>query len=528
MTRTAFAASAVVALVATLVTVVPAASAAPAPEWKLCKEIANGWPAGDARTECATVAVPVDHAKPDGRKIKIAISRITASEPAARRGVMVFNPGGPGGSGISMPPSMLQSTVKDIGRTHDLIGFDPRGVGYSDKMTCPVLPGDTEQPPASWSVKEKARFISARNGKANRRCAETDLEFARNLTTDAIARDIDAIRAALGEKKINYYGISWGTALGAHYRSLFDGNVDRMLLDSVMLANFDLNEIDNTTVAANENLFNDFVSWIARYDRVYRFGTTHGEVSKALFDLRKLLTESPRVVGSGPSQTVIDGETITNLITQNRSWWSAAAAELVKIRDNDVPERARQAATAAGDRAAARSASRGFEGRPEFFSRFLNVAVICNEALSTRDFETAWGHRMGRIAKYPAAGESASFDGMCANWPLPVQPWRLKSGASALQLVGHLYEGVTPIDWAVSMRAKIGGALFTIEDDWHGSLSRLPCGATGVEFFATGKASTASCTGAPIPTPETAAPSSGDGLTVERSPYDKERVATFG
>ncbi|WP_246842925.1 alpha/beta fold hydrolase [Allokutzneria sp. NRRL B-24872] len=523
MTRSALAASAAVALAATLV-VAPAVSAAPAaPDWKLCKDVANGWSPDDTRTECATVAVPLDHAKPDGRKIEIAVSRVKAGDPAARRGVMVFNPGGPGGAGIRMPQGVLDSTVKDLGRTHDLIGFDPRGVGYSDKVTCRELPEDAEQPPQSWSAKEKARFLSARDGRANRRCAESDLEFSRNLTTDAIARDIDVIRTALGEQKINYYGVSWGTALGAHYRSLFDGNVDRMLLDSVMLANFDLNEIDNTTVAAYENLHNDFATWISRYDRVYHFGTTHGEVSKALFDLRKLLTESPRAVGTGESQITIDGDTITSLMTANRSWWSSAAAELVKIRDNEVPEAARQAANAAG----ARSAARGLASKPEGFSRFLNVAVICNEALSTRDFETSWKHRMGRIAKYPAAGEKASFDGMCANWPLPVQPWRLKSGASALQLVGHLYEGVTPIDWAVSMRGKIGGSLFTIEDDRHGSLSRLPCGATGVEFFATGRASAASCPGEPIPTPETSAPKTGDGLTVERSPYDSNRVVTF-
>ncbi|MFB9903091.1 alpha/beta fold hydrolase [Allokutzneria oryzae] len=520
MTGKALVASAlVVALAVPLAAVTPTAAAEPAPlTWKPCKDIANGWPATDALSECATVTVPLDYAKPGGRKINLAVSRIKATDPAARRGAMVFNPGGPGGSGISMPRSMGQSTVKDLGRTHDLIGFDPRGVGYSDKLTCRTLPEDTEQPPASWSKKEKAKFVSERNGRANRRCAESDLDFTRNLTTSTIARDIDSIRVALGEQKVNYYGISWGTALGAHYRSLFDGNVDRMLLDSVMLANFDLNEIDNTTVAAYENLFNDFVTWLARYDRVYHFGTTHAEVSKALLDLRTLLTESPRVIGGGPSPVVIDGDTITWLITSGRMSWPGSAAELVKIRDNEVPDRARQA-VAEADAAAARSATRGFDGPPEGFNTFLNIAVICNEALSTRDFETAWAHREGRIAKYPAGGERASFDGKCANWPLPVQPWRLKTGASPLQLVGHLYEGVTPIDWAVSMRGRIGGTLFTIEDDRHGSLSSLPCGATGVEFFATGKPSGLSCAGPPIPTPETPP-------AFDRSPY-VDRANTF-
>ncbi len=100
------------------------ASTAPPLEWRLCRDIANEWPLDDRRTECAMVTVPVDYANPDGRKIDIAVSRIKATDPARRQGVVLINPGGPGHSGIGRPGSLNESQAAGIGADHDLIGFD--------------------------------------------------------------------------------------------------------------------------------------------------------------------------------------------------------------------------------------------------------------------------------------------------------------------------------------------------------------------------------------------------------------------
>ncbi len=453
------------------------ASASPAPlEWKLCKDVAGDWePADDQRTECAMVTVPVDYAKPDGRKIAIAVSRRKATDPARRRGVVLLNPGGPGQSGIHEPRWLTDSKAAGIGADRDLIGFDPRGVDYSADVACPSLPGDDAEPPSSLPDKEKARFVFERDARVNQRCVAGDPEFVRNLTTENVARDMDRIREALGEAKIGFYGVSWGTALGAAYRTGFDSRVDRMLLDSVMAPTLDVGAMDDAMIAAGEITAREFAGWIARYDAVYHFGRTQPAVLDALLKLRD-----------------VHGETVTNYLAGPRRDWANSAKALAALRDGTAP---------AASPAAERGAGFGWDVKPNGANTFQQTAILCNASEGPRDFETIWQRRLDRIRAYPAVASPGFWDGRCAGWPLPVQPWNFAGGTSPLQLVGHVYEPVTPIGWALAMRERIGGALLTVEDDHHGSLSSLPCASKAVEFFSTGTAGDGSCAGAPIPPP---------------------------
>jgi hypothetical protein len=119
-----------------LVPAVPAVAAAEDVSWQFCSAVANGWDAGDQRSECALVPVPLDYADPAGPKIDIAVSRIKAT--GAKTGAVLLNPGGPGQSGMTMPRSIADSHAGGIGVHHELIGFDPRGVGYSADLPCAV------------------------------------------------------------------------------------------------------------------------------------------------------------------------------------------------------------------------------------------------------------------------------------------------------------------------------------------------------------------------------------------------------
>lgn len=241
-----------------LVPAVPAVAAAEGVSWQLCSAVANGWDFDDQRSECALVPVPLDYADPGGPKIDIAVSRIKAT--GTRTGAVLLNPGGPGQSGLTMPRSIAGSRAGGIGVHHDLIGFDPRGVGYSADLPCTV---DFPEPDPGVPDKEKTREAVERAAAANRECVAAHPAFVRNLTTPTIARDLDRIRQALGEDKIGYYGVSWGTALGAQYRSLFDDHVDKMLLDSVMPPDLNVTEMDDDQATAGENTFHEFASWIA-------------------------------------------------------------------------------------------------------------------------------------------------------------------------------------------------------------------------------------------------------------------------
>jgi hypothetical protein len=112
----------------------PAAAATPEPStltWTPCHSTVQGWDVEDTRSECTTVTVPLDYDRPDGRTISLAVSRIKATSPERRRGVVLINPGGPGNPGLGMPAVLGRTSVAGIGVDHDLVGFDPRGTGLS-------------------------------------------------------------------------------------------------------------------------------------------------------------------------------------------------------------------------------------------------------------------------------------------------------------------------------------------------------------------------------------------------------------
>ncbi|MDX3189229.1 alpha/beta fold hydrolase [Streptomyces sp. MN03-5084-2B] len=451
---------------AALLPAVPAVAAADALAWQPCATIAKGWDPGDRRTECALVPVPLDYADPGGPKIDIAVSRIRAT--GTRTGAVLLNPGGPGQSGLTMPGSIADSHAGGLGVHHDLVGFDPRGVGYSADLPCPA-----ELPEPGIPDKEKAREAVERFAAANRQCVEAHPAFVRNLTTPTIARDLDRIRVALGEDKIGYYGVSWGTALGAQYRSLFDDHVGKMLLDSVMPPDFSVTAMDDGQATAGENTFHEFAAWIARYDAVYRFGTTEPAVAKVLLGLRDRY-----------------GATVNGMLANPRREWAGLAKQLAAIRDGGPPVAGK--ATTGG---------LAWDGEPHAFNHFQQTALLCNESPSPRDFETVWQHRLDRMKRLPVAGGYGFYEQLCVGWPPAARPWSFEKGTSPLQLAGHLYEPVTPIGWAIAMQRRIGGALLTVEDDAHGSLASLPCADAVVTFFDTGKTTSASCPGAPVPGP---------------------------
>jgi pimeloyl-ACP methyl ester carboxylesterase len=466
-----------------LIPLVPAVAEADELDWRPCAAVAKDWDADDQRTECALVPVPLDYAEPGGRQIDIAVSRIRAT--GERTGAILLNPGGPGQSGMAMPRQLAESKAAGLLVHHDLIGFDPRGVGYSAILPCP--PDDTQPDPAL-SEKDRARFTAERDARANAQCIARDPALVRSFTTPNIARDLDRIREALGERKIGFYGISWGTALGAQYRTLFDSHVDKMLLDSVMPPELNVTAMDDGQVAASENTFHEFAAWIARYDAVYHFGVTEGAVAEALLDLRAELTAQPRTAADG---SPVDGATVNGMLADPRRQWADLAAQLAAIRDGGSP---------AGSAPVA-AAGFGWDDSPILFDHFQQTALLCNESPSPRDFDTVWRHRLDRMRRDPVAGGSGSYEQLCIGWPDAARPWRFGRGTSPLQLVGHTYEPVTPIGWALAMQRRIGGDLMTVADDVHGSLSSLPCAAAAVTFFDTGRTTTQSCPGAPIPAP---------------------------
>ncbi|WP_447036347.1 alpha/beta hydrolase [Streptomyces sp. DSM 118878] len=199
-------------------------------DWGRCS--ADQKELNEAGARCAKVTVPLDHADPGGPTIRLAISRIEAKSPAERRGILLSNPGGPGGTGLAHTLA-LRPSLKDAADRYDLIGFDPRFLGESTPLTC----GASSRPaPSARETTPRADFeASVRAARDTARRCQDHRDNARLLphaSTRNVARDMDAIRAALGERKLSYYGVSYGADLGAVYTQLFPRRADRVVLDS--------------------------------------------------------------------------------------------------------------------------------------------------------------------------------------------------------------------------------------------------------------------------------------------------------
>jgi pimeloyl-ACP methyl ester carboxylesterase len=286
---------AVTAMTAVLVPPVPgyAADSSSAPVWGTCPPA----PAGverDSRQQCATLQVPLDYRKPQGRQIDVAVSRIPTAKPGLRHGILLFNPGGPGGSGLDMPGQLLPLLPADVTDRFDLIGFDPRGVGHSTPVTCGIGVDTSPDlvlpyPAPDGSINRNVTY--GRDTAEN--CARLSGDLLPSITTANTARDMDRIRSALGERKLSYLGYSYGTYLGAVYTSLFPGNSDRILLDSAVDPKLVWYDMWRTWGLAVALRLPDFTKWAADRDGIYHLGATPVAVNQTYDELASRFDRDP-------------------------------------------------------------------------------------------------------------------------------------------------------------------------------------------------------------------------------------------
>ncbi|WP_404189122.1 alpha/beta hydrolase [Streptomyces tauricus] len=266
---------------------VPSADTAK-PTWKKCGT--KNYPT----LQCASLKVPLDHANPHGRKITLALSRVPHTSKKTYQGPLLVNPGGPGGSGLTLAGFVAASLPKNVAAQYDVIGFDPRGVGASrPALNCrpghfkPVRPDSLPTTPAleQANLDRVQAFAQA--------CAAKHGDLLPYIDTVSAVQDMDAIRSALGARSINYFGYSYGTYLGAVYAKLHPDRVRRMVLDSV---------VDPTGVWYDDNIAQDhafnsrhraFMAWVARHDTTYRLGTDPERIEAAWYAMRAALAKKP-------------------------------------------------------------------------------------------------------------------------------------------------------------------------------------------------------------------------------------------
>ncbi len=194
------------------------------------------WRDCEGGAECTQVEVPLDYTDPGGQTITLSVLRIRAGSESQRVGSLVVNPGGPGGSGVEYASNAASYFGSEIRQAFDIVGFDPRGVGRSTPVEClsdarldAFVASDPD--PDNRAEERRAARLQARFGKG---CVEESGRLAAHVSTQEAARDIDVLRAVLGDARLSYFGASYGTFLGATYAELFPDRVGRMVLDGAL------------------------------------------------------------------------------------------------------------------------------------------------------------------------------------------------------------------------------------------------------------------------------------------------------
>jgi pimeloyl-ACP methyl ester carboxylesterase len=441
------------------------------PDWGTCPDDV----AGGAQLECATVPVPLDHDRPDGTTIEIMISRLASTDPAERRGVLLLNPGGPGGPGLSQPADLsalgLPVTVLDA---YDLIGMDPRGVGHSSPVSCGFTveqgyPGNVPPYAADGAAVTEQAEVSKRIAD---QCAAHDTGGRlRHMTTANTARDMDLIRQALGEDRLSFYGASYGSALGGAYASLFPERSDRVVLDS----NLGATSLDRAALRrfglGMEERFPDFATWAAERHESYGLGRTPDAVRAAFLTTADRLHRHPVAGVDGAAFRFyafagLYADSTFPLLAQ--IWQSLNADDAAAVRRLAQELRPAPASPAADG---ARTPGATPSPHDNAWSAFL--AVTCNDTDWPEDVRTYRRAVALDRARYPLFGAAAANITPCAYWhDEPADPPVAfdDEGPRNVLVLQNLRDPATPHRGGQLARAAFGdrARLVSVDDGGHG------------------------------------------------------------
>ncbi|MFD5085223.1 alpha/beta hydrolase [Kitasatospora sp. NPDC058201] len=454
------------ALAAALAAAGPA-EAAPNPpaqrlSWADCPPDPSSAPV-DPRLRCATLRVPLDYRAPSGKTIEIVVSRLNTAKPGLRRGVLVHNGGGPGVASLHIPSSRVNDYPQDVLDRYDLVSFDPRGVGYSTPVTCGRTAAQNPNelvfpfPGPDGSIAPNVRFAR----EVARDCLANGGELIRHLNTANTARDLDRIRAALGEPRISYLSASYGTYLGAVYAELFPGRTDRVVLDANVSPNVTWQERFALLDQASEARFGDFAAWAAARDADLHLGATPAAVRRNYLALAEKLDRTPVThpvagpVNGGLWRAIYRFDAYHAAFFQEiADWWIYLAA------DGNGP-------------APYWWLNRTTPGIPADNDVAALFAVVCNDSPAPRSTARYQRNVTASRAAYPILDGLGANIWPCAFWTEPLEPQvRITDrGPANVLLLQTARDAVTPYEGALAMRSTLGrrARMVTVDGGNHGA-----------------------------------------------------------
>ncbi|MFE2560501.1 alpha/beta hydrolase [Streptomyces sp. NPDC059352] len=423
---------------------------------------------GGAAWECSFLQTPLDWSKPEGETIELALIRARARAGADRIGSLVFNFGGPGGSGVTGLPGFANE-YESLRSRYDLVSFDPRGVGRSEPVECATDKELDAYYALDFTPDDAAeeRTLSDAQKKYAAGCERDAGAALPHVGTENAARDMDLMRQVLGDEKLHYFGISYGTELGGVYAHLFPENVGRAVLDAVVDPDAGVEEGALGQAKGFQLALDNFAQdCVDRGDECTLPGSSVAEVESFITDLLASLDEEP-IPGIGDRE--LTQTQATNGIAQtlySKDYWPYLEQGL------DAAD--------GGDGALLLSLSDSMNGRGENGS-YSNIQAA-NAAINCVDFKERYtlGQAKERLGKFreasPVFGDFMGWAlASCSQWPVPgtwENPDVSASGSAPILVVGTTGDPATPYEGTRAMVNALGegvGVELTYEGEGHGA-----------------------------------------------------------
>jgi pimeloyl-ACP methyl ester carboxylesterase len=451
--------------------------------WKACPAPSDAQGGGsrpsplpdDGAWECATLKAPLDWDDPDGETIDLALIRARASGPEKERiGSLVFNFGGPGGSGVAALPA-FGSDYEKLRTRYDLVSFDPRGVGRSAPVEClneAQMDAYFQQDATPDTPAERTKLLE--NIKQfNAACEDASGRILPHVRTTDAARDMDLIRETLGDDKLYYFGISYGTELGGVYAHLFPERVGRFVLDAVVDPTEDAEQGSLGQARGFQRALDNFAEHCVSQEDDCPVGDSAQDVKDRIAGLLARLDRSP-LPGIGSrrlTETAATGGIAQALYSQD--FWEFLTEGLEQAYDGDG-----QLLMLLAD---------SLNGRNEngTYSNLVpaNVAINCADDKPRYTPEHVERKLPGFRAASPVFGDYLAWGLLtCTDWPVPGaadHPDVSAPGAAPVLVIGNTGDPATPYEGARRMAEALGdgvGVELTYKGQGHGAYdSGNPC-----------------------------------------------------
>jgi pimeloyl-ACP methyl ester carboxylesterase len=433
--------------------------------WAPCKAASSDQTRIPAGAECGMLSVPIDYSKPDGDVAQIAMIRFKAT--GEKIGSLVINPGGPGESGVEAAASMVGTLPQSVRERFDLVGFDPRGVANSTPAAWCNSDADNDRLRADPTVdytQEGVDHIEKENKEFVQRCVDKmGKEFLANLGTANVAKDLEGIRASLGDDKLTYLGYSYGTRIGALYAEAYPDKVRAMILDGAVDPNADQIEEEIRQAAAFQKAFDNYAADCAQSPDC-PLGTDPAKAVDVYKSLVEPLVKNPAKTKDPRGLSYSDAIVGTILPLYSPNLWRHLTQALSELRDGTG-----DTMLAMADLYMGRDSNGHYNNSTD-----VRVAVNCMDKphITDRAKVVEEDRRTREVAPFMSYGQFTGLAPLdtCAFWPIPAtgDQHEIKvSGLPPILVVSTTNDPATPYKAGVDLAQQLGGTLLTFDGTQH-------------------------------------------------------------